>query len=129
MEKIETRPLIFDQMEIGRAGAFVTLDRYGALAVYCGYVCPEDEPVEETAVQDGTDPAVAGHGDDCDLGDGHASAAHVGTINMSGGRPIEAVLPEDEDDGALKPLPERLVMGPSLQPAYQTKLSPLQKPR
>ena len=27
MEKIETRPLIFDPLEIGRAGAFVTLDR------------------------------------------------------------------------------------------------------
>ena len=50
MEKIETRPLIFDPLEIGRAGAFVTLDRYGALAVYRGYVRPEDEPVEEAAV-------------------------------------------------------------------------------
>jgi ParB family chromosome partitioning protein len=29
---------------------------------------------------------------------------------MSGGQPIGADLPEDEDDGALKPLPERLVM-------------------
>lgn len=50
MEKIETRPLIFDPLEIGRAGAFVTLDRYGALAVYRDYVRPEDEPVEEAAV-------------------------------------------------------------------------------
>lgn len=54
--------MIFDAEEIGRAGAFVTLDRYGALAVYRGYVRPEDEPVDETAVQDGTDPAVAGRG-------------------------------------------------------------------
>ena len=37
MEKIETRPLIFDAEEIGRAGAFVTFDRSGALAVYRGY--------------------------------------------------------------------------------------------
>ena len=29
---------------------------------------------------------------------------------MSGGQPIGADLPEDEDDGAPKPLPERLVM-------------------
>jgi ParB family chromosome partitioning protein len=110
MEKIETRPLNFDQTEIGRAGAFVTLDRYGALAVYRGYVRPEDEPVEETAVQDGADPALAGQGDDCDLADGHAGTAHVGTIIMSGGQPVGGDLPEDEDDGALKPLPERLVM-------------------
>lgn len=110
MEKIETRPLIFDPLEIGRAGAFVTLDRYGALAVYRGYVRPEDEPVEETAVQDGSDPAVAGQGDDRDLAGGHGSAAHGGTVIMSGGQPIGTDLSEDEDDGALKPLPERLVM-------------------
>ena len=71
---------------------------------------PEDEPVEETAVQDGVDPALAGQGDEHDLADAYASAAHVGTIIMSGGQQIGADLPEDEDDGALKPLPERLVM-------------------
>jgi ParB family transcriptional regulator, chromosome partitioning protein len=106
MEKIETRPLIFDPLEIGRAGAFVTLDRYGALAVYRGYVRPEDEPVDETAV----DPLLAGQGADRDLTDGHGSAAHGGTVIMLGGQPIGGDLPEDEDDGALKPLPERLVM-------------------
>jgi len=47
MEKIETRPLIFDPTEIGRAGAFVTLDRYGALAVYRGYDhLTSDESIE-----------------------------------------------------------------------------------
>jgi ParB family transcriptional regulator, chromosome partitioning protein len=116
MEKIETRPLIFDQAEIGRAGAFVTLDRYGALAVYRGYVRSEDEPVEETAVQDGVDPAVAGQGDYRDLTDGHGSAAHGGTVITSGGQPIGGDLPEDEDDGALKPLPERLVMELAVHP-------------
>ena len=110
MEEIETRRLIFDAEEIGRAGAFVTLDSYGALAVYRGYVRPEDEPVDETAVQNGTDPAVAGQGDDRDFTDGHDSVAHGETVIMSGGQPIGADLPEDEDDGALKPLPERLAM-------------------
>lgn len=71
---------------------------------------PEDEPVDETAVQDGTDPAAAVQGDDRDFTDGHGSAAHGGTVIMSGGQPIGADLPEDEDVGALKPLPERLVM-------------------
>lgn len=37
MEKLETRPLIFDPLEIGRAGAFITFDRYGALVTYRGY--------------------------------------------------------------------------------------------
>ena len=110
MEKIETRPLIYHPLEIGRGGAFVTLDRYGALAVYRGYVRPESEPVEEAGVQDGTNPAVAGQGDDRDLTDSHGSAAHGGTVIMSGGQTIGADLPEDEGDGALKPLPERLVM-------------------
>jgi ParB family chromosome partitioning protein len=108
MEKIETPLLIFDPTEIRRAGAFVTLDRYGALAVYRGYVRPEDEPVEATTVQDGANPKLTGQGDD--LADADAIAAHVGTIIMSGGQPVGADLPEDEDDGALKPLPERLVM-------------------
>ena len=61
-------------------------------------------------VQDAVDPLLAGQGDDRDLAGGHAGAGHVGTVIMSGGQPIGADLPEDEDDGALKPLPERLVM-------------------
>jgi ParB family transcriptional regulator, chromosome partitioning protein len=111
MEKLEVRPLIFDQTEIARAGAFVTLDRYGELAVYRGYVRPEDEPRIETAVQDGIDPALVGQGDDLAASDGNGSDAHgnVGTIITSGGQPFGVGLAEDEDDGALKPLPDRLV--------------------
>ncbi len=37
MEKVEGLPLIFNPTNIGRAGAFVTLDRYGALVIYRGY--------------------------------------------------------------------------------------------
>jgi ParB family chromosome partitioning protein len=45
MEK--TRPLIFNPTKIGRAGAFVTLDRYGTLTVYRGYDhLTSDESVE-----------------------------------------------------------------------------------
>lgn len=65
---------------------------------------------EEYAGQDGTDPAAAGQADNRDFTDGHGSAAHGGTVIMSGGQPIGGDLPEDEDEGALKPLPERLVM-------------------
>ena len=111
MEKLEIRPLIFDQTEVVRAGAFVTLDRYGELAVYRGYVRPEDELRIETAVQDGVDPALAGQGDDLAPSDGGDSDAHgnVGTIITSGGQPFGIGLTDDEDDGALKPLPERLI--------------------
>ena len=49
MEKIETRPLIFNPTMIGRAGAFVTLDRYGTLTVYRGY----DHLTSDESVEDG----------------------------------------------------------------------------
>lgn len=111
MEKLENRPLIFEQTEIARAGAFVTLDRYGELAVYRGYVRPEDELREESTVQDGVEHAAAGQGDHLSLSDGDGSdpRANVGTIITSGGQPFGVGLADDEDDGALKPLPERLV--------------------
>ena len=111
MENHEIRPLIFDQAEVVRAGAFVTLDRYGELAVYRGYVRPEDELWIETAVQDGIDPAAAGQGDELTTTDGNGSDAHgiVGTIITSGGQPFGVGLADDEDDGVLKPLPERML--------------------
>ncbi|WP_142085723.1 ParB/RepB/Spo0J family partition protein [Roseinatronobacter monicus] len=115
MEAIEARPLIFDPDEVTRAGAFVTLDRSGQLSVYRGYVRPEDEPRAETAVQDGSEAGAVQMGQGGDVGLsalGHVDSdanAHVGTIITSGGHPLGAGLPEDEDDGALKPLPERLV--------------------
>jgi ParB family transcriptional regulator, chromosome partitioning protein len=113
MEAIEARPLIFDLDEVTRAGAFVTLDRSGQLSVYRGYVRPEDEPRPEAAVQQNANHVTAGQGGDTGLSDsdhhGSDASAHVGTIITSGGQPLGAGLPEDEDDGALKPLPERLV--------------------
>jgi len=115
MEAIEARPLIFDPDEVTRAGAFVTLDRSGQLSVYRGYVRPEDEPRAETAVQDGSEAGATQMGQGGETGfscpDYHGSdaSAHIGTIITSGGQPLGAGLPEDEADGALKPLPERLV--------------------
>jgi ParB family chromosome partitioning protein len=47
MEKIEALPLVFNPTDIGRAGAFVTLDRYGALVAYRGYDhLTSDESIE-----------------------------------------------------------------------------------
>ena len=111
MEAFEARPLIFDPAEVARAGVFVTLDRDGSLAVYRGYVRPEDEPREETAVQDVGHADAMGQGADASGSAWQPTAASSGgTIITSGGQPIGADLSEDEDDGALKPLPERLVM-------------------
>ena len=111
MEALEQRPLIFNVTEVARAGVFVTLDRDGCLAVYRGYVRPEDEPREESAVQnDGASEAV-GQGADVGASGWQSSAvSSAGTVITSGGQPIGADLSEDEEDGALKPLPERLLM-------------------
>ena len=73
MEKIETRPFDFDPKEI-RAGRGVrhARYRYGALAVYRGYVRPARmSPVEETA-RPGWYGSCGGGGrrDDRDLTDG-----------------------------------------------------------
>ncbi|CAM5548897.1 hypothetical protein FALB51S_00166 [Frigidibacter albus] len=111
MEDLEQRPLIYDPVEVGRAGVFVTLDRHGSLAIYRGYVRPEDEPCEETAVQDGDGADAMGQGDDVGVSNWKPSATSTGgTVITSRGQPIGSEPFEEEDDGALKPLPERLVM-------------------
>lgn len=43
MKVIHVRPETFEQPDIERAGAFLTLDRSGRIAVYRGLVRPEDE--------------------------------------------------------------------------------------
>jgi len=111
MEALEQRPLIFDATEVALAGVFVTLDRDGCLAVYRGYVRPEDEPRDESAVQTVGDSEAMGQGADVGASGWQPSAvSSAGTVITSGGQPIGADLSEDEDDGALKPLPERLLM-------------------
>jgi ParB family chromosome partitioning protein len=111
MEALEQRPLIYDPAEVGRAGVFVTLDRDGSLAVYRGYVRPEDEPRVETAVQDAEGAGEMGQGADIGGSGWQPSASSTpGTVITSGGQPNSADLSDEEDDGALKPLPERLVM-------------------
>lgn len=111
MEALEQRQLIYNPAEVGRAGVFVTLDRDGSLAVYRGYVRPEDEPREETAVQEDDGADDMGQGGDVGISSWKPSATSVGgTVITSGGQPIGADASDEEDDGALKPLPERLVM-------------------
>ena len=111
MEAFEQRPLIFDTAEVGRAGVFVTLDRDGGLVAYRGYVRPEDEPREEAVTNFGDEPDKEGQGADGSVSaDQLPAGTSAATVITSGGQPLSAGLPEDEDDGALKPLPERLVM-------------------
>jgi ParB family chromosome partitioning protein len=101
MEAYEQRPLIFDAAEISQAGAFVTLDRDGSLAIHRGYVRPEDEPCEEAVGQENEEGVSSRPLSTVTSGE---------TVITSAGQPLGADLPEDEDAGAKKPLPERLVM-------------------
>lgn len=64
MEKLEARPLIFDTEEIARAGVFVMPARYGELAVYRGFVGPEDQPRADVNVHRG-EQAADGQGGWC----------------------------------------------------------------
>lgn len=108
MEKLEARPLILDDEEIARAKAFVTLERYSELAVYRGFVRPEDEPRADVDVHSG-EPAADGEGAELSAASGTVGVGN-GTVISSSGRAVGVNVPEDEEDGALKPLPVRLVM-------------------
>ncbi|MCP8893314.1 chromosome partitioning protein ParB [Shinella daejeonensis] len=103
LSAFENRPAIYDADEIGRAGVFISIDRAGQLVVARGYVRPEDEaPV----TVDGEDDAGDGERD----AEGGAVAAQASVqraVITIGGEPVDA---EDDEDDAIKPLPERLVI-------------------
>ncbi len=101
LSAFENRPAIYDAAEIARAGVFISIDRAGELVIARGYVRPEDEaPVE------GEDDAGDGEAD----AEGGAVAAQASVqraVITIGGEPVDA---EDDEDDAIKPLPERLVI-------------------
>ncbi|TIO24020.1 ParB/RepB/Spo0J family partition protein [Mesorhizobium sp.] len=101
LEAFESRPMNYDPAEIGRAGAFISIDRDGDLLVDRGYVRPEDE-APEAVDADAADPQ--GTTDSEDGGDG-PSVRHA-TITIG----AQASEPEEDDGDAIKPLPERLVI-------------------
>ncbi|MES0174444.1 ParB N-terminal domain-containing protein [Mesorhizobium sp. M0006] len=91
---LDDRPEVFDPEEIGRAGAFVSIDASGNLKVERGYVRPEDErPVEAEA--------------DGETGADAVAARTEREVDGSSAE-IETALEPEEDDG-LKPIPDRLM--------------------
>jgi ParB family chromosome partitioning protein len=97
---LESRPLIYDPAEIRRAGVFVSIDSEGLLSIARGYVRPEDEaPV---AVEPESEAQGDGETNDRPTTNGVVQRAVI-TV---GGAPTEPV--EEEDDGTVKPLPDRL---------------------
>lgn len=91
----DDRPVRFEAEDIARAGVFISIAHDGSLDIDRGYIRPEDEvpiaPEGEIGVNAGVD-----------LADPVVQRAVI-TI---GGQSAE---PEDDEDDAIKPLPERLI--------------------
>ena len=105
LEAFENRPDIFKPAEIVHAGSFVSIDAEGALHVERGYVRREDETAFVAATAE-PDPDAGTAAPDADGGDQDAPLAQRATITVSG----QANPDEEEDDDAVRPLPDRLVM-------------------
>lgn len=86
LEAFAARPVTYEKPDIARAGVFISLDDDGGLVIERGYVKPEDQD----EAQEGDEGA-----------DGDAEAPAHTIITMGGDH--------DEDEGALKPLPDRLL--------------------
>ena len=91
----DDRPARFEAGDIARAGVFISIAHDGSLDVDRGYVRPEDEapiaPEGETRIDAGSDPAEP--------------VVQRAVITIGG----QSAEPEDEEDDAIKPLPDRLV--------------------
>jgi ParB family chromosome partitioning protein len=99
----EDRPHIFDAAAIPHAGAFISIDADGTLHVERGYVRREDEVAFVAAVAEpNPDACAAAPGPDD--GGQRASAVQGSVITMAG-----QATPDEEEDDAIRPLPDRLV--------------------
>lgn len=103
----ENRPHVFDPAEIVHAGAFVSVDSDGALLVERGYVRPEDEAAFAAGI---VEPGSESGAEADQTSDGQESAQNPQSgqraVIMIGGQPTSD---EEEEDDAIKPLPDRLV--------------------
>ncbi|AUW57866.1 DNA-binding protein [Sphingobium sp. SCG-1] len=102
LASFEERPVHYEPADIAIAGVFVSIDADGSLTVDRGFVRPEDVPAIP----------VEGDGDTGSGADGVSHDPANATVQRAvitiGGQPTE---PEDDDeDDAIKPLPERLVI-------------------
>ncbi|WLS00623.1 ParB/RepB/Spo0J family partition protein [Shinella sumterensis] len=95
---LNERPFVLDPEDVARGGAFISLAGNGELRIERGFVRPEDEPVVEAQEGDG----VEQNGDD-----GDETAAEDGGVTING-KPV-GVEEQDEDDGKIRPLSERLI--------------------
>ena len=101
--QFDDRPVTYDPADIARAGVFVSIGPDGRLSVDRGYVRPEDEaPAVDPGHRIDGDVASAGQ----DGAEAGASTVQRAVITIGG----QSAEPEDEEDDAVRPLPDRLVM-------------------
>ncbi|WP_234905384.1 DNA-binding protein [Agrobacterium pusense] len=93
----ETRPVRYEADDIPRAGVFISIAHDGSVAIDRGYVRAEDDAPIDPEVETGVDAD----------GDPAEPSVQRAVITI-GGQPAEPE--DDEDDGVIKPLPERLVI-------------------
>ncbi|WP_342709592.1 ParB/RepB/Spo0J family partition protein [Bradyrhizobium sp. B124] len=94
----EDRSVLYDPAEIVRAGVFVSIDSEGRLSVDRGYVRPEDD-------LPATDPDVGRSADTSSTEEREVGASGPRTVVSVASAPVES----DEDDDAIRPLPDRLI--------------------
>jgi ParB family chromosome partitioning protein len=96
LESFEQRAVVYDPADIPVAGVFVSIDRSGRLHADRGYVRPDDEP------------SIAAAGSSAQDGNGGgATSSATRTVITIGGHSGDT---EEDEDDALKPLPDRLMM-------------------
>lgn len=99
----DARPTTYQPADIARAGVFISIDAEGRLSVDRGYVRSEDEvPVVEPG--QGSDGELAAPVDP-DGGESSVPIVQRAVISIGG----QVAEPEEDDDDAVKPLPDRLL--------------------
>jgi len=100
LEAFDNRPPVFDSDDVARAGAFVSLAGSGDLKIERGYVRPEDEAMAEPEPVDGEHEGGAAPS---------ASEGGVQRAMITLGSAAQPSPEADEEEDAIKPLPERLM--------------------
>ena len=95
----DERPLLFNPDEVGRAGAFVSLDAAGRLRIERGFVRPEDEVTINKPEQPGV----------LDETEREAEAPSLVSVLGDPASADATVTPEPEEDEGMRPLSDRLM--------------------